>query len=122
MIQIVERKLGRERAYGLAWPDELIEVDPRQKPRDYLGTVIHEALHQVFPEKSESEVARGASTLTRLLWGIGYRRVKRAVPRTNGSVLKVDRRPAAGLLAQSRTRRRVPRKSRKAATGKAQRG
>jgi len=121
MIQIVERKLGRERAYGLAWPDELIEVDPRQKPRDYLGTVIHEALHQVFPEKSESEVARGASTLTRLLWGIGYRRVKRVVERPNGSVLKVDR-PATGLLAQSRTRRRVPRSSRKAATGKAQRG
>jgi hypothetical protein len=120
MIQIVERKLGRERAYGLAWPDELIEVDPRQKPRDYLGTVIHEALHQVFPEQSESEVTRGASTLTRLLWGIGYRRVKRAGQPTYGAVLKVDR-PTTGLLAQSRTRRRGPRRSLKAATGKAQR-
>ena len=121
MIQIVERKLGRERAYGLAWTDELIEVDPRQKPRDYLGTVIHEALHQVFPEKSESEVARCASTLTRLLWGVGYRRVKRAGQSTYGGVLKVDRQ-AARLLPQSRTRRRGPRRSLKAATGKARSG
>jgi len=115
MIQIVERKLGRERAYGLAWPDELIEVDPRQKPRDYLGTVIHEALHQVFPEKSESEVARGASTLTRLIWGIGYRRVKRADPETNGASLEAGRR-ASQLIPQSRSRRRNNRRGRKRAT------
>jgi len=104
MIQIVERKLGRERAYGLAWTDELIEVDPRQTPRDYLGTVIHEALHQVFPEKSESEVARGASTLTRLLWGIGYRRQKRAGRRTNGMVVNPGRQPSL-LSSQGRPRR-----------------
>jgi hypothetical protein len=103
MIQIVERKLGRERAYGLAWTDELIEVDPRQTPRDYLGTVIHEALHQVFPEKSESDVARGASTITRLLWGIGYRRQKRPGHRMNGIVVSVGRQSSL-LSAQGRPR------------------
>lgn len=115
MIQIVERKLGRERAYGLAWPDELIEVDPRQKPRDYLGTVIHEALHQVFPEKSESDVARGASTLTRLIWGIGYRRVKPADPETSGGSLQLAGR-ATRLIPQSRSRRKNNRRGGKRVT------
>jgi hypothetical protein len=74
MVKVVERKLGRERAAGLAWGDQTIEIDPRQAPRSYLGTAIHELLHQVFPEKSETAIRRGTATMTGVLWQLGYRR------------------------------------------------
>ena len=44
-----ERKLGRERASGQAYPDDgLIEIDPRLTPRQWLSTLIHEAVHMAL--------------------------------------------------------------------------
>lgn len=61
---------------GQASPAEAtIEIDPRLPPRDYLGTLIHEALHCVFPELSESAVVKAERRITRLLWRANYRRV-----------------------------------------------
>lgn len=70
------RKLGRHRAVGLAWDDGNIEIDPRQKSRDILGTIIHEGLHQVFENASETEVARATGTLTSLVWDAGFRKIQ----------------------------------------------
>lgn len=73
--KIVERKLGRERAAGQAWHGEnLVEVDPRQTPKDYLGTVVHELLHLQFPELSEGEVEKAEEFITNGLWGSGFRK------------------------------------------------
>ena len=80
-ITVKERKLGRERAVGLAYsdyygPDKgLIEIDPRQKGKDNLDTLIHEALHLIYPDLSEATVVKHAGRLTRMLWRAGYRRV-----------------------------------------------
>ena len=80
-ITVKERKLGRERAVGLAYsdfygPDKgLIEIDPRQKGKDHLDTLIHEALHLVFPDMSERNVVKHTGRLARLLWRNGYRRI-----------------------------------------------
>ena len=76
-IKVIERKLRRERAVGqFTFGDEIIEIDPRQRPRSYLNTLLHELLHAVAPDRSESWVCRGAGRMTEVLWRMGYRRVR----------------------------------------------
>ena len=75
-LKIVERKLGKENAVGLHWPgDHLIEIDPRQTSREYLDTLIHESLHEIFPNASETTIMRAAGTITDVLWRCNYRRI-----------------------------------------------
>lgn len=74
-VKIVHRKLGREKALGLAHSDGLIEIDPRQPAREWLDTIIHELLHMAFPEMSEEEVAKSATFIAAHLWRTGVRRL-----------------------------------------------
>lgn len=75
-VTIIERKLKRERATGLAhFDDALIEIDPRQKPREWLSTLIHEALHHAFPDMDEAPVAAAEKKIADILWRAGVRRI-----------------------------------------------
>lgn len=75
-MKIVEKKLGREKAMGVWREPGIIEIDPRLKPRKHLEILIHEMLHEVYPQLSETAVARGASRMCSALWKQKYRRVK----------------------------------------------
>lgn len=76
-IRVRERKLGREKADGLAWEKRaLVEVDPRQPERDRLDTLLHEAVHILFPKLNEMQVRGVAARLTEILWKDGWRRVR----------------------------------------------
>jgi hypothetical protein len=77
-IDITERKLGRERALGLINDEtEAIEIDPRQTPREWLSTLVHEAVHAAFPElkTKEAKVLKAERKITSILWKAGVRRV-----------------------------------------------
>jgi hypothetical protein len=75
-VKIVERKLGRERAWGLYYHGEnLIELDERMKSRHHLSVLIHEAFHHLFPWMSEPMVKRTAPKLAKVLWAQNYRRI-----------------------------------------------
>ena len=77
-IKIVERKLGREKAFGQSWQnDSFIEIDPRQKSRQYLNTLIHEILHVLYPEDSETKVIENSRILSKYIWEKNYRRVQK---------------------------------------------
>lgn len=73
--KVTERKLGRHNAVGLAWDTNHIEIDPRQSSKEYLGTLIHEQLHLMFPEWSEKEIVKAEKKLCNLLWKQNYRKV-----------------------------------------------
>lgn len=73
-IRIVFRKLGREKAFGLAHKDpRLIELDPRQNGFELLDSAIHEILHVQQPDLSEETVTANATEMADLLWKMGYR-------------------------------------------------
>ena len=75
-LKIIERKLGRERACGqFTSGDNLVEIDPRLKPRMYLNTLCHELTHYLFPEASESKVETTGRILAHHIWAAGYRRI-----------------------------------------------
>lgn len=78
-IKVRERKLGREKADGLAWdhkPTPVIEVDPRQPENDRLDTLIHEAIHIVFPKLGEMQVRGATKRIADVVWRDGWRRVR----------------------------------------------
>jgi predicted metalloprotease with PDZ domain len=77
-IKVIDKKLGRQRAVGLAWSDaKIIEIDPRQTSKNYLDTLIHELLHVYNPEWSETKVTKTANEMTTIIWKKNYRRIKR---------------------------------------------
>lgn len=77
-IRVRERKLGREKADGLAWDGKkpLVEIDPRQGEKERLDTMLHEATHILFPKLNEMQVRGIAKRLTTILWKDGWRRVR----------------------------------------------
>jgi hypothetical protein len=76
MAKIIERKLGRENAFGLADIEKkIIEIDPRQKPKTYFDTLIHEALHLAFPEANETRIRKATKIIRDILWTHKYRKV-----------------------------------------------
>ena len=75
-IEIRIRKLGREKASGLAWiEDALVEIDPGLGEKDRLDTIIHEVTHVLFPDATEKQVQGVSKRLTKVLWRDGWRRV-----------------------------------------------
>ena len=54
--------------------ERLIEIRRGQRPRNRMDTLIHELLHAVFWEMSETDVRKAAKVLTTGLWGDGWRR------------------------------------------------
>ena len=76
-IKVKYRKLGRERARGQAYADGLIEIDPRQGQKSTLNTLIHELLHLLEPEWSETKVVRVSGTLTKFIWLGRFRRLEK---------------------------------------------
>jgi hypothetical protein len=80
-IRVVHRRLGREKAFGLCSPGKregewLIEIDERLKGKAHLGTLIHEIIHAVFPNASETATLRVEKIFRDVLWRQGYRRIE----------------------------------------------
>jgi len=72
----VERKLGREKAWGLCFQGEnRIELDPRMKAKHHLSVLVHELLHWTFPEMSETKVRRSAPKIANEIWAQNFRKI-----------------------------------------------
>ncbi len=75
-MKVQYRKLGREKAYGQAHIGEnTIEIDTRLNKRKHLEIMIHEALHILNPEFSETKILNQSKKLARVLWEQKYRKV-----------------------------------------------
>lgn len=86
-IKVVHKKLGREKAYGMADSDGTVYIDPRLKGKKHLEIVLHECLHILYPEDSEEAIVDKSVTLCKILWKDGYRKVDNSnkVPLQDGS-------------------------------------
>lgn len=72
--KVIEKPLGRERAWGQQY-GRTIEIDPRQKPKRYLETAIHEMLHVYFRGADETKVTKVAKLMAKTLWKLRFRRL-----------------------------------------------
>jgi hypothetical protein len=73
-IKVYYSHLGQYKAVGLAWKEErVIAIDRRLKGIQKIDTSIHELLHVMFPELTESQVTKSASEMAKVLWDMGIR-------------------------------------------------
>lgn len=86
-IRIKYRKLGKEKVWGVAHSDGLIEIDERIKGKKHLELVNHEVMHLLWPDADEDEIEKKAIILTRILWKEHYRRIEpqEDIPLQDGS-------------------------------------
>jgi hypothetical protein len=76
IIPIVYKKLGRSKAWGLAYKDESrIEVDSTLRGKRRLLICIHELAHIAFPNASEKAITRAEKIIGYNLWIQNYRQV-----------------------------------------------
>ena len=87
-IKIIYKKLGREKAHGIAESDGVVYLDPRLKGKKALEIVLHECLHILNPLDDEKTIIRKSVTLTKILWKEGYRRADHdeSEPLQDGSI------------------------------------
>lgn len=74
-IRVKYVKLKRHGAWGLSFGDGEIHIDPRAKGKKHMEILLHECLHELFPEASEEEIIEKSTVLTRTLWHEKYRRI-----------------------------------------------
>lgn len=68
-IKVKYRKLGKEKADGLAHIDSrTIEIDERLKGKRALGALLHECIHHSCPTAAEEEVSRIENEIAPILW------------------------------------------------------
>ena len=86
-IKVIHKKLGREKAYGMADSDGVVYIDPRLKGKKHMEIILHECLHLLYPDDSEEAIVDKSVTLCKILWKEGYRRVDNSnnVPLQDGS-------------------------------------
>ena len=76
MLNPLVRKLGKERAYGLAHTeDNLMELDERLTGYRYMLYALHEHFHLKHPKWSETKVRQECSKTARFMWNLGFRKV-----------------------------------------------
>lgn len=87
-IKIKYCKLGKQKVWGFAHSDGLIEIDERLKGKKKLEIIIHEVMHLLNPTDEEDEVVRKSVLLTNTLWHERYRVVDNTedIPMQDGSV------------------------------------
>ena len=87
-IKLIYKKLGREKAHGIAESDGVVYLDPRLKGKKALEIVLHECLHILNPLDDEKTIIRKSVTLTKILWKEGYRRADHdeSEPLQDGSI------------------------------------
>lgn len=72
--KVVHRKLGKEKAWGLAdIENNTIEIDERLTGYRYLLYSLHEHYHLKHPDWSETKVKKESSKTARFLWDLGFR-------------------------------------------------
>ena len=74
--KVIHRKLGKERAYGLAHTDDnLMELDERLTGYRYMLYALHEHFHLKHPDWSETKILKESSKTARFMWSLGFRKV-----------------------------------------------
>ena len=73
-IKVLFRKLGKEKALGLAYKEaRTIHIDSRLKGLEKLTVLIHEIIHIQQPGWPEIRVEGNAKELANLLWNNNIR-------------------------------------------------
>ena len=88
-IKVKYSKLGKQKVWGFAHSDGLIEIDEKLKGKKHLEILLHECLHILYPTDSEEDVVTKSVILTNTLWHEKYRMIEdhtQDIPLQDGSL------------------------------------
>lgn len=72
-IKVIHKKLGQQRAWGLAEGNK-IELEKTLTGRRHLLYLLHEMLHVIHPDWSETKVVLISRRMCKVIWDQRYRR------------------------------------------------
>ena len=72
----LKHRLSNRKLFGEAWDNGEIWINPNQSEAERLNTVLHEALHVLYPKWTEGRILRVANRLSDVVWRDGWRRRK----------------------------------------------
>ncbi len=75
-IKVKYKKLGKEKAWGLADSSGTVYIDPRLKAKKHLEILIHECIHLLWEEEDEDDVIEKSVALCNAIWQQRYRRIE----------------------------------------------
>jgi hypothetical protein len=76
-IKVVYRGLGREGAVGLCYMGEnYIEIEKSLHGKKKFRCILHECLHDQFPNESERKILEAERVIGNTLWNENYRIVE----------------------------------------------
>ena len=75
-IKVKYKKLGKEKAWGLADSDGTVYIDPRLKGKKALEILIHECVHVLWQHEEEEDVINKSISLCNAIWQQRYRRIE----------------------------------------------
>lgn len=75
-IKVKYKKLGKEKAWGLADSNGTVYIDPRLKGKKALEILIHECIHILWKEEEEEDVINKSISLCNAIWQQRYRRIE----------------------------------------------
>lgn len=76
---VLSKEIPADRWADCSHPDEQdrgIRIRNSIKGKDRLETILHEALHGIYPDEDEKTISRSGRELAQLLWRCGYRRIE----------------------------------------------
>ena len=77
IAKVTHLKLGKHKAWGLADAgNKTVEIDERLTGYRHLLILIHEHIHIIHPDWSESKVIKYARKYARFIWDNNYRWVE----------------------------------------------
>ena len=76
-IKVVEKRLGREKAAGIVYPDDhdTLHIDPTLCAADRLEILLHEGQHLLMPSAPEMKIRAWSRRLAAMLLSDGWRRI-----------------------------------------------
>lgn len=76
-VNIVDSFPEEPRCFGEAYKSEfLIKIRKNSNSKSYLDTLIHELLHCILPDASETKIKQITRILVKEIWAQKYRRTK----------------------------------------------
>lgn len=75
-IKVKYKKLGKEKAWGLADSNGTVYIDSRLKGKKALEILIHECIHLLWENDSEEDVIKKSVALCNTIWNQRYRRIE----------------------------------------------
>jgi hypothetical protein len=75
-IKVKYKKLGKEKAWGLADSSGTVYIDSRLKGKKALEILIHECIHILWKDEEEEEVINKSISLCNAIWQQRYRRIE----------------------------------------------